>query len=121
MNNKGQTLVTFLLILPFVILVIALVIEIGNLEVTKNKYENEIKDTINYGLKHKDVDASTLEALLNKNIDGNIDIKIYNNHITISVQKEVEGLFSHLFEEKFNLDLRFTGYLENNNVIIQNE
>ena len=50
MNNKGQSLVIFILILPILLLLFALIWEIGNLGFTINRYETEIKDTINYVL-----------------------------------------------------------------------
>ena len=46
MNNKGQSLVTFILLLPIIFLLIAVTTDLGYLELDKQKYQNEIKSTI---------------------------------------------------------------------------
>ena len=54
MNNKGQTLAIFVILLPIILFLIAVAIDMGNFLVQKNKYEDEVKNTIKYGLKHLD-------------------------------------------------------------------
>ena len=41
MNNKGQSLIIFVLILPILLLLFALIFELGNYGLTINKYEKE--------------------------------------------------------------------------------
>ena len=43
MNNKGQSLVLFILIIPILISIMALVIDVGKLLTTKANQENTIK------------------------------------------------------------------------------
>ena len=88
MKNKGQTLVIFILILPILLLLLALIFEIGALHITKIKYENAIKDAIEYGLTHQEENMpQKLESLLKANIKGNINIEI-NNYIKINVKQK---------------------------------
>ena len=123
MNSKGQSLVIFVLILPVLFILFALIWEVGNLSVTVNKYENEIKDTIEYGLNHLDDNnlETILTNLLKANIKGNIEIKINNNIITVNVKERYEALFNKLFNHRFDIDLTYNGYLENDKMIISKE
>ena len=50
MNNRGQTLVMFILMLPLLLIVLCLVVDIGMLSLEKKKLENTLKDAIYYEL-----------------------------------------------------------------------
>ncbi|WP_418209468.1 TadE/TadG family type IV pilus assembly protein [Bacteroides sp.] len=43
LNNKGQSFVTFVMLLPIIIILLAIVVDVGNLAYTKHKYETEIQ------------------------------------------------------------------------------
>ena len=122
MNNKGQSLVVFVLILPVLLLLFALIWEIGNLGLTINKYETAIKDTIEYGLNNQNKEnlEETLTSLLKANIEGDIQIEI-NNYIKINVTKKYNALYNNLFNHKFDIDLTYICYKENNQIIIKKE
>ena len=121
-NNKGQTLVIFVLVLPILLLLIALIWEIGNLQITINKYETAIKDTIEYGLNHQEENnlALILTNLLKANVKGDINIEI-NNYIKINVKQKYNALYNSIFNNKFDIDLTYIGYKENNQIIIKKE
>lgn len=122
MNSKGQSLVVFVLILPVLLLLFALIWEIGNLGLTINKYETAIKDTIEYGLNNQDKEnlEEVLTNLLKANIEGNIQIEI-NNYIKINVTQKYDALYNNLFNHKFDINLTYIGYKENNQIIIKKE
>lgn len=123
MNNKGQSLVIFVLILPIILLLFALIWEVGNFQLTVSHYENEIKDTIEYGLNHlEDVNLNDkLNGLLKNNIEGDILIDINDNTIKINVTKKYNHLFNNVFNNKYNIDLTYTGYKNNEKIIIRKE
>ena len=50
MNNKGQTLVLFVLILPIIVFIMLLVIDVSNMFITKQELNNINKIVLNYGL-----------------------------------------------------------------------
>ena len=50
MNNKGQTLVVFVLFLPVLVIVITMIINKSNMYYDKRNMENIAKEAINYGL-----------------------------------------------------------------------
>lgn len=117
MGSKGQSLVIFVLILPILLLLFALIWEIGNYSFTINKYEKEIKDTINYGLKNKEtINEGDLINLLKENIEGKIYIKI-DDKIKINVKEEYKALFN--LNNNFDIDITYIGYIENEKLIIK--
>ena len=123
MDSKGQTLVIFVLILPILLLLFALIWEVGNLGLTTNKYETEIKDTIEYGLNHLDDEnlEEVLTNLLKANLDGDISVEINNQVIKVNVKQKYDALFNNLLNNRFDIDLTYNGYIENNKFIIQKE
>lgn len=117
MGSKGQSLVIFVLILPILLLLFALIWEIGNYSFTINKYEKEIKDTINCGLKNKEtINEDDLINLLKENIEGKIYIKI-DDKIKINVKEEYKALFN--LNNNFDIDITYIGYIENEKLIIK--
>lgn len=123
MDSKGQTLVIFVLILPILLLLFALILEVGNLGLTTNKYETEIKDTIEYGLNHLDNEnlEEVLTNLLKANLDGDISVEINNQVIKVNVKQKYDALFNNLLNNRFDIDLTYNGYIENEKLIIQKE
>ncbi len=123
MGNKGQTLVIFVLILPILLLLFALIWEVGNLGLTINKYETEIKDTIEYGLNHLDDEnlEDILTNLLKANLEGDINVEINNQVIKVNVKQKYDALFNNLLNNRFDIDLTYNGYIENEKLIIQKE
>ena len=123
MDSKGQTLVIFVLILPILLLLFALIWEVGNLGLTINKYETEIKDTIEYGLNHLDDEnlEDILTNLLKANLEGDISVEINNQVIKVNVKQKYDALFNNLLNNRFDIDLTYNGYIENNKFIIQKE
>lgn len=103
-NNRGQSLVIFVLFLPIVVILLSALFDLGNDLINNAKIEYEIKDTIKYGLNHIEEEnvKDKLETLLEKNIDekGNVDID--NEVIKISIKDKV-----------------YTGYKENNKIVIK--
>ena len=123
MTNKGQSLVIFVLLLPIILILISLVWELGNLSYIQNKYESEVKNIIKYGLIHKDETniEEKLSTLLDANLEGEKNITIENNTITINIKKEYKTIYRMIFKDKLDLDITYTGYTEGNNIIIKKE
>ncbi len=66
MNNKGQALIEFVLILPVFIIILFLIVDFGNIYSKKASLENDTKDII---------------SLLENNKDYNEIKKIYNDYM----------------------------------------
>lgn len=122
LNNKGQSLVLFVLLFPILLLVMVLVIDVGNVIVKKQEIDNINYLTIDYGLEHfDDIDLeSKLENMLVlNNVDfSNVEININDNKIEIFINKKVNGVFVKQFNI-FSLKSRYVGYIKENKKIIE--
>lgn len=98
MNNKGQTLVLFVLLLPILIIILSMIINYGMLSLEKKKIDENLNDIVLYGIKNKDNEEleNNLNRLIVLNIEDiyNKEIKITENEIEISIEKELNGLFN---------------------------
>lgn len=104
LNNRGQSLVMFIILLPILLLIFTLVYDVGNAIYEKDKISNINYMVVEYSLDNiDDVNEDDLKTLILKN-DDNIDdvsIVIINNGVDISLQKDINGVFGKIFN--FNL------------------
>ncbi len=118
MNNKGQTLVIFVIIIPLLLLILSLVIDIGLFSIEKRKISNNTEDALEYYLKNvNDISVKEkTEKLLNENLED-IDILISDteSNIEITVKKEYKGLFRKFYDN--NITIKYIGNKENNKII----
>lgn len=127
MNRRGQVTITFILLLPFLLLLFIFVIDTGLMYVEKRKVENNVKDVLRYGLKQENFDESItpkLEYLIKENIDRikTLDIMVTNNTIRIHVITNNKTLFGVYLEKYFyEVDITYQGYVENERIKIIKE
>lgn len=122
MNNKGQALITFILVLPIILVIMSLVIDYGILSIDKRSTTNTIKTTIEYGLKHEnDLNVITdMEELMYKNIDRNnvkdLDITNNDHKIIITLDYNPKRLFNILNVD--SIVISYEGEMTGNNIRI---
>lgn len=120
MNNKGQSLVLFILIIPILLGMIVLVVDVGNAIYSKNKINNVIEMVIEYGLEDN-YQEEKLEELINYNLkNNNYKVEIKNEVINIKVEDYVNGIISNIINiDGFKIISEYTGYIENNKKVIK--
>ena len=120
MNNKGQSLVLFVLILPILLGIIVLVVDVGRAINEKITINNKIELVITYGLEDN-LSKEKIEELVNYNLENSINkVTLENNVITINTSTYVEGIISNIVGFKgFNIESQYKGYIENNKNIIK--
>lgn len=119
-NNKGQVLTLFVLIIPIIILLLILVIDIGLITTEKQKIDNVNYIAIEYGVEHIS-DTNIKEKLINiinKNIKEleNITIDINDEKVEIQLNKKANGIIS---KKIFNLTSHYIGYIKEEKIIIE--
>ncbi len=124
MNNKGQTLVVFVILLPLMIMLLSFVANEGFVYIHKRRATNEIKNAIEYRFKIKDNNAiyNKVEKYITKNLKhiDNLNIEIDNNYIKVSVILNIPNLVpSIIFEESYKINLEFEGYKVNDEIRIE--
>lgn len=129
MNNKGQTLVMFILVLPLLLIILCLTIDVGLLSLEKKKIENTVKSAMKYELNSTETNTEVSKNRLIKTITKSInDIKIKtveitnDNIIVVSISKEYKGIFSKILKNSiFDIDLTFKGFKNGTDIIIKKE
>lgn len=116
MNNKGQVLIIFVILIPILILVMSMIVNIGYLQIEKKNIDNTVRDALEFYLNSSDTDKDTLaKELINKNIaTNNISIDETEFYVEISVSAPVKGILNKN-EDKYNVTYR--GYKDTLKII----
>lgn len=119
MNNKGQTLVMFILLLPIIFIFTLVCIDIGNNLILKKKNENALQDVILYALKDKEYDEDILKKNLEKNLEyESLSISKTGNILEVEITSEFKGTFDKIFNLGFNkITINIKYDLENKRII----
>ena len=116
LNNKGQSLVMFVLIVPILLLIMILVIDVGNVIMNKQELDNVNYLTIEYGLEHLeelDLENKLANMIVANNLKLNeISVNVENNRINVVLKKTVNGIIAKKFKI-FDIESRYVGYIEN--------
>lgn len=124
MDNKGQSLVAFIFILPIIILILLVVIDYGQISIQKQETISSVKDIITYALRNNDANnrENEMKNLLYKNIDeskvNTLDIEIADNKVTVNIIVIPNEVFNVLNIHN-NIKLSYAGKIENNQIIIE--
>ena len=111
MNNKGQSLISFMLLLPLFVLIIVALTELGEIQITKYKYQNQVKDVVKYGINHFDEEnlQEKMENLLTQNIDGDFNIIIGEDNIKINLKKNISSPLTKLIKTDSQISITYIG------------
>ena len=126
MNNKGQSLITFVLMIPILLLILFMVYDIGNMVLLKLNLDNINYLAIDYGLdKLDDSDLNNkLTQMINKNksdIDS-IDIVIEDGKIKIALEDKINNKLSLINKMNlFKIKSKYIGYKEEDKKIIRRD
>lgn len=100
LNNKGQSLVMFIVIIPILIFILTLIYDIGSAVYDKNNLSNTNYMVIDYGLDNIDtITENELIELIRKNSSNinRIDISIDDGVIDIILIKNIDGVIGKVF------------------------
>ena len=124
MNNKGQALVSFIMILPIIIIVFAIIIDLGYLSIEKRTVNNNVKDAVTYGLNHIDDNnvSDKINDMLNENIgDGVFDIIVDNSYIRIKATKTYNSIFKFVSNDNYLISVTYSGNIVDKKITINKE
>ncbi|MBR3229225.1 MAG: pilus assembly protein [Bacilli bacterium] len=122
MNNKGQSLIAFIILLPVIFILITGLWEIGNISYISGKTDKEIKSALKYGLKHIEEEniVEKIKTLLDKNIEAAKEITIGENEIIIKTTYKYKNIYSK-YIKPIEINKKYIGKKENNKIIIEKE
>lgn len=122
MNNKGQTLAVFIIVLPVILLLICITIDLGHLYLEKKEIQNTVKEIIKDEL-NNEPDKNRIIKLINKNLENvNIEkIEVNSNMIIIKIAKQYKGLFQNILKNNKTINITYKGYKIGNDITIKKE
>lgn len=116
LNNKGQVLVLFVILLPIFLLLLLIIIEVENINLEKSKTKNTIKEIIETNLKNYDENAnSKINTLIETNID---DIKTKSVFTTDDEIRITIIQVKSIFGRKIEIEYKYKGIKENETIMI---
>ena len=119
LNNKGQVLVVFVILLPIFLIILTGLVDIGLLNLEIKKLNTNTYDAVEYYLDNYDNEdvLDNTKALLNKNLkDINITIDDTDNIVTIKVVKNYKSIYS-VISKKEGLTSKYIGNKETKKII----
>lgn len=116
LNNKGQTLVMFIVIIPILLSIMVLVIDLGQAFTKKQELNNINKLVIEYGLDNFDKEnlESDLTSYITMNAKdlSNVSVKIENSTINVTTKAYINGVISKVLDiDGFEVTSEYKGYL----------
>lgn len=117
MNNKGQSLVIFIVIIPVIFIVFSFLSDYAYLVYSQNKYENISKDIIRSTL-----EEDKIRDLYQKNgyEVNNFKYKIDNDKIYIHNSYEIKSIFEKIINLKYyNVSINYVVINDKNGIIIE--
>lgn len=117
MNNKGQSLVLFVVFIPIFILIFTLIFDSAAIVTESVRIKNIGKEAITY-LTEKETDIDMVKKIILKN-DKDIEIvKINKNEIRI--KRVIDSYFGAIIgHETYELEVYYVGIMKDGKLIIE--
>ncbi|MBO5096338.1 MAG: pilus assembly protein [Bacilli bacterium] len=98
MNNKGQTLVIFIILLPIFLALCAFVIDVGLMTYENVKLKNTTKSILNSVVDKNKISEDNIKKLYKKNDINieNIEIDISNENIIVKNNYYIDSMFGKI-------------------------
>ncbi len=119
MNNKGQTLIIFVILIPIIILILALVVDVSYMNIEKSKYQGIIEEAIKECLEKKDV--SLFHKTLEINDISTTDYEVsYQGDVEVLFTKSIPSIFGKIIAiENYEVKIHLLGTSEKGEIIIK--
>ena len=124
MNNKGQSLVLFIVVLPITLMILVLVYDVGRMSLLKNELNNINYMVIDSILSDKNVTDDDIRDLIIKNKSDIDKINIQHDddklHITLIAQGDsILPVLNNL--KIYRIKSSYVGYAEDDKHVIERD
>ncbi len=125
LNNKGQSLAIFVIFIPVLIMLGALVVDLSLAKYNKIRLDNIAKQMLRYGLNNIDnAPYDNMVDLIYQNDDEiddyKIDIDNSNKNIFITISKSTKGFFGSVInKEIYKEKSSYVGYFKDDKMMIE--
>ena len=126
LNNSGQTLIMFVILVPVIILLMALVIDISYLYRENAKLESTTKNIIKNLYDNKDsinVNEMVIQLYQKNEIDiKKLKVNIENENFKISNEYKIDSIFGKIIGlKKYEVKISMRGYLKDSKLKVIKE
>ncbi len=123
LNNRGQSLVLFIVLIPIFLLIMTLVYDIGNYVYEKNRLTNSVYMAISYGLDNIDeVTSVDVDNYIRSNIDDlmSLAVTIDDGVIEVYATRDIRGGIGMMFGFDFaKIECSYRGIMDNDKKVIE--
>ena len=122
MNNKGQTLVIFIIMMPIILLIFTLVIDLGYVSKEKIKIDSTLRVIIRNVLEKETFSKEMVDDLIEKNelTYDNYKYSYENGLLKINITKNIKSILGKIINtDIYKIEIKLTGYIENDKIIIE--
>ena len=119
MNKRGQTIIIFVMLIPIILTMAALVIDVGLLYYKKNEYTGIVEESIKEYFKDEDIlSAKKTLTLIGVSLDDT-EINVSDNEITITLDTKVDSIFGKVIRiNDYEIKVSRVGTKDKERVII---
>ena len=113
MDNKGQSLIIFVIVLPIIAMFMVLLIDVCSYELNHNHIKNSIHDNLKVILKDETKDKDKIEKVIKDNIeDSNVEVIINENDIEINVSYKHKSFSRKIISNEPTVNYHYCGNYE---------
>ena len=117
MNNKGQTLVFFVILIPLVLIIFAFIFDYSYMIREQNRLEDIGRSGLNYLLIESRNKDEVLKVI--KENDSDIDVK-FNGLNEVFLEKEIDSIFGKIIGfDNYKIKVSLKGEVNDNKLIIE--
>ena len=123
MNNKGQSLILFVLLIPIIFLILLMVYDIGSMVLLKDELNDINYMAMDYGVSHmedENIDTTLTDLIIKNKHDASVKIEIIDSKLYIDISDNIDNklsLFNKL--DTFSVKSSYVGYMEENEKVIR--
>ena len=120
MNKRGQTLIIFVMLIPIIITMAALVIDVGLLYYKKNEYTGIVEESIKEYFKDEDL-TSALETLTLNGVSlDDVLVSATDETISVTLDTKVDSIFGKVIRiNDYEIKIARVGTKDKERVIIK--
>ena len=121
MNNKGQSLIIFIVLIPVIFVLFIYLYDLAYINIKNNEYKNTSKSIIKEVLlSDQDNKTNLVKELyeLNKYSTDDLIVSFETDKLTIKNTYRIKGIFDKLLKRQEEYKINITAYKVNDDIII---
>ena len=120
MNKRGQTLIIFVMLIPIILTMAALVIDVGLLYYKKNEYTGIVEESIKEYFKDEDL-TSALETLTLNGVSlDDVLVSATDETISVTLDTKVDSIFGKVIRiNDYEIKIARVGTKDKERVVIK--